>query len=88
MKIKLDIDGLLLAAKNKVDKCRIEWHEAKLELVKMLDECRETHTLLPNNYWQKEHRLLAKYMLALQLLRSFQEIKDEENEKLEDNRRS
>lgn len=78
MKAKFDIDNLILAAKKKAEKCRSEWHDAKLELVQMIADCNKTKTAPPNNHWVKEHHLQGKYIFAKQLLASLQEIKEEE----------
>lgn len=80
--MKLDawlLDNYITSAQKKVEECRTAWHDEKLNLVKMLAECKETHSSMPNNYWEKEFRLRSKYNLAVQLLNSLEESKENPN---------
>lgn len=78
MRAIFEIDHLIIAATNKAEKCRQEWHEAHLELIKDIEECKIAHTTPPSNYWVSEARLKGKYQLSIQLLQSLMEIKEEQ----------
>lgn len=77
---KFALDHLIDAAKHKVVKCREEWYFVRAELLLALWETKETHGSMPDNYWKEECRLRSKYELAVQLLKSLEEIKGEKDE--------